>query len=332
MKNHSKELSVLEKLATKAPKKKQTLNSSRVRESLELYVLLLIPVAYLFMMSYAPMPGIAIAFQKFRMGQKNFIFGDNINWVGFDNFKSFFGSTLFTRLLGNTLRISIKSLLITFPLPIIFALLLNEIKHMRTKKIIQTVSYLPHFISMVVVAGMVISFLEQDGLITGTAAKLFGTPNTTPLKKPENFDMIYVLTICWVSFGFESILYLSAISGVDQELYEAARLDGASRWQQCWYITLPGILPTVSICLIMALGSILGANSDLILNLYNPAIYEKADVIGTYVYRVTTGEQAGGVRIYGQTTAIGLFSSVINITMLFIANKISNLLTDTGLW
>ena len=208
----------MEKLATKAPKKKQTLNSSRVRESLELYVLLLIPVAYLFMMSYAPMPGIAIAFQKFRMGQKNFIFGDNINWVGFDNFKSFFESTLFTRLLGNTLRISVKSLLITFPLPIAFALLLNEIKHMRTKKIIQTVSYLPHFISMVVVAGMVISFLEQDGLITGTAAQLFGTPNTTPLKKPENFDMIYVLTICWVSFGFESILYLSAISGVDQEL------------------------------------------------------------------------------------------------------------------
>ena len=306
---------------------------SRVRESLELYVLLALPVVFLFFMVYAPMPGIAIAFQDFKLGQKNFIFGDNIKWVGLKHFKAFVEGKYFERLMGNTLRISIKNLLINFPLPIIFALLLNEIKHMRTKKIIQTASYLPHFISTVVVAGMVISFVEADGLITGTMAKLFGTPNKNPLMNKDNFDIIYILTTVWIGFGFSSILYLSAISGVDQELYEAARLDGATRWQQVWYITLPGILPTISICLIMDLGAILGTNTDLILNLYNAAIYEKADCIGTYVYRMGLGVEGGSsLPKYSATSAIGLFSSIINIIMLFIANKLSNWLTDTGLW
>ena len=269
----------MEKTKTKEPRLKiGKYNMSRVRESLELYVLLALPVVFLFFMVYAPMPGIAIAFQDFKLGQKNFIFGDNIKWVGLKHFKTFVEGKYFERLMGNTLRISLKSLLINFPLPIIFALLLNEIKHMRTKKIIQTASYLPHFISTVVVAGMVISFVEADGLITGTMAKLFGTPNKNPLMNKDNFDIIYILTTVWIGFGFSSILYLSAISGVDQELYEAARLDGATRWQQVWYITLPGILPTISICLIMDLGAILGTNTDLILNLYNAAIYEKVTV------------------------------------------------------
>ena len=324
----------MEKTKTKEPRLKiGKYNMSRVRESLELYVLLALPVVFLFFMVYAPMPGIAIAFQDFKLGQKNFIFGDNIKWVGLKHFKAFVEGKYFERLMGNTLRISIKNLLINFPLPIIFALLLNEIKHMRTKKIIQTASYLPHFISTVVVAGMVISFVEADGLITGTMAKLFGTPNKNPLMNKDNFDIIYILTTVWIGFGFSSILYLSAISGVDQELYEAARLDGATRWQQVWYITLPGILPTISICLIMDLGAILGTNTDLILNLYNAAIYEKADCIGTYVYRMGLGVEGGSsLPKYSATSAIGLFSSIINIIMLFIANKLSNWLTDTGLW
>ena len=325
---------MLEKTKTKEPRLKiGKYNVSRIRESLELYVLLALPVVFLFFMVYAPMPGIAIAFQDFKLGQKNFIFGDNIKWVGLKHFKDFISGKYFERLMGNTLRISFKTLLINFPLPIIFALLLNEIKHLRTKKLIQTASYLPHFISTVVVAGMVISFIEADGLITGTMAKLFGTPNKNPLMDMNNFDTIYILTVVWVGFGFSSILYLSAISGVDQELYEAARLDGATRWQQVWYITLPGILPTISICLIMDLGAILGTNTDLILNMYNAAIYEKADCIGTYVYRMGLGVEGGsGLPKYSATSAIGLFSAIINITMLFIANKLSNWLTDTGLW
>ena len=324
----------MEKTKTKEPRLKiGKYNASRVHESLELYVLLALPVVFLFFMVYAPMPGIAIAFQDFKLGQKNFIFGDNIKWVGLKHFKAFVEGKYFERLMGNTLRISIKNLLINFPLPIIFALLLNEIKHMRTKKIIQTASYLPHFISTVVVAGMVISFVEADGLITGTMAKLFGTPNKNPLMNKDNFDIIYILTTVWIGFGFSSILYLSAISGVDQELYEAARLDGATRWQQVWYITLPGILPTVSICLIMDLGAILSANTDLILNLFTNANAKKSDVIGTYVYRMGLGASGGtSFPKYSFGQAISLFTSIINITMLFIANKISTLLTDTGLW
>ena len=308
-------------------------NVSRVRESLELYVLLALPVVFLFVMSYAPMPGIAIAFQDFKLGQKNFIFGDNIKWVGLKHFKAFVEGKYFERLMGNTLRISLKTLIVDFPFPIIFALLLNEVKHLRTKKLIQTASYLPHFISTVVVAGMVVSFVETNGLVSQLLHKLFGLPNQDWLTVADAFDTVYMATIVWIGFGFNSILYMSAISGVDQELYEAARLDGATRWQQCWHITLPGILPTVSIMLIMALGSILGTSTDLILNLYNTGIFEKADCIGTYVYRMGLGvEGAVGLPKYSATAAIGLFTSIINITMLFIANKLSNWLTDTGLW
>ena len=318
----------------KSTKKIMGYNLSRVRESCELYLLLLIPVLYLVFMNYAPMPGIAIAFQDYRPGQDGFLFDENIKWVGFKHFKNFLSGRLFTRLVGNTLRISIKSLLVTFPIPIIFALALNEMKAMNVKKVVQTASYMPHFISTVVVAGMVLSFTESNGLINNIIV-FFGGERTAIMQKPDSFDLVYVLTIIWISFGFDSILYMSAISGIDQELYEAARLDGASRWQQVWYITLPGILPTVSICLIMALGGILGANTDLILNLYSAANRSKSDVIGTYVYRVGLGIDGGtgaGVTSFSSTGAIGLFSAIINITMLFIANTISNKLTDTGLW
>lgn len=325
----------MEKTLSKTQKpKKKGYSLSRVRESCELYVLLLIPVLYLFFMNYMPMPGIAIAFQDYRPGQEGFLFDENIRWVGLKHFKNFLSGRLFTRLVGNTLRISIKSLLFTFPIPIIFALALNEIKAMNVKKVVQTASYMPHFISTVVVAGMVLSFTESNGLINNII-EFFGGKRTAIMQKPDNFDTVYVLTMIWITFGFDSILYMSAISGIDQELYEAARLDGASRWQQVWYITLPGILPTVSICLIMALGGILGANTDLILNLYSAANRSKSDVIGTYVYRVGLGIDGGtgaGVTSFSSTGAIGLFSAVINITMLFIANTISNKLTDTGLW
>ena len=329
-----KEMKILEKTLRKNQKPQKILgyNLSRVRESCELYLLLLLPVVHLLFMNFMPMPGIAIAFQNYKIGQQEFLFGENIRWVGLKHFETFLTGRLFTRLVGNTLRISIKSLICTFPIPIIFALALNEVKHMQTKKVVQTLSYMPHFISTVVVGGMVLSFLKTDGLIN-VIIEAFGGKATAIMNDPDNFDIVYILTIIWISFGFDSILYMSAISGIDQELYEAARLDGASRWQQVWYITLPGILPTVSICLIMALGGILGANTDLILNLYNTANRTKSDVIGTYVYRVGLGiEGASGSAQFSPTAAIGLFTSLINITMLFIANKISNLLTDTGLW
>ncbi len=319
-------------LTTRKPPKKHRYSVSRVRESAELYVLLLFPVVYLFIMCFTPLPGLAIAFQDYKLGQTEFIFGDKIEWIGLGNFVRFVTGSEFSRLMGNTLRISIKCLLFTFPIPIIFALTLNEVKHMKFKKVVQTISYLPHFISTVVVAGMVLSFVGTDGLIGRLVTSLTGDINPI-MGNPDNFDTVYILTIIWVSFGFDSILYMSAISGVDQELYEAARLDGATRWQQIWNITIPGILPTISIMLIMAIGGILGTNSDMIMNLYTPVNYVKADCIGTYVYREGLGiEGSVSSAKIGYTAAIGLFTAVINITMLFIANKISNWLTDTGLW
>lgn len=316
---------------TAVHKKKRRISRSRVRESLELYVLMLIPLSLLFFMCYMPMPGLAIAFQDYQLGD-SFI-SSTSHWVGFKHFENFINGRLFGRLMGNTLRISIKSLLITFPIPIAFALLLNEIKHMKTKKIVQTISYLPHFISTIIVAGMVRGFLDRNTGLINQIVELFGGKRQNFIAQKSAFDTIYICVTVWISFGFESILYMSAISGVDQELYEAARLDGATRWQQCWHITLPGILPTVSICLIMALGGILGANTDLIMNLYHSGTAKVSEIIGTYVYRMGLGiDNAGVLPQYSATGAISIFSSVINITMLFIANKISNWLTGTGLW
>lgn len=315
----------------KVHKKRKRLNRARVMDSLELYVLLIIPVLVLFFMSYKPWPGILIAWQDYKLGRP--FYGEGVKWVGWKHFENFINGMYFERLMGNTLRISIKTLIINFPIPIAFALLLNEIKHMGTKKLVQTISYLPHFISTIIVAGMVLNFVSQNGLVNQIIKFFGGLGNTAWINKADAFDTIYISTIVWVSFGFSSILYMSAISGIDQELYEAARLDGASRWQQCIYITLPGILPTISICLIMDLGGILGANTDLILNLFTNANAKKSDVIGTYVYRMGLGaDGATALPKYSFGQAISLFTSIINITMLFIANKISTMLTDTGLW
>lgn len=277
------------------------------------------------------MPGIAIAFQDYQLGD-SFI-SSTSRWVGFKHFEDFINGRLFGRLMGNTLRISIKSLLVTFPIPIAFALLLNEIKHMKTKKIVQTISYLPHFISTIIVAGMVRGFLDRNTGLVNNLVDLFGGKRQNFIASKDAFDTIYLVTMVWITFGFDSILYMSAIAGVDQELYEAARLDGATRWQQMWHITLPGILPTVSICLIMSLGSILSANTDLIMNLWHSGNQKVSDVIGTYVYRMGLGiDNSTALPQYSAVAAIGLFTSVINITMLFIANKLSNWLTGNGLW
>lgn len=300
-----------------------------VRESLELYGLMLPVIIIILCFSYFPLFGIVIAFQDYQPGN-GFFWGD-VQWVGLKHFKEFVGSSLFPRLFGNTIRLSLKNLLCGFWVPIAFALLLNELRHIRFKKFIQTASYLPHFISTVVVAGMVLSFLRTDGLINSVYA-MFGGTRTGFITKPEYFDTIYILTNIWISFGFDSILYLSAISGIDPQLYESARLDGASRLKQMWYITLPSILPTIAILLIMAVGGMVSSNTDMILLLYNAATYPKADVIGTYVYRVGLGADGSGGGQYSLGAAINLFSTTINFCLLFLANKISNKLTNYGMF
>lgn len=286
----------------------------------------LIPGAILIILfSYIPMYGLIMAFMNYRAGSDIFNLA-GINWVGLKWFKQYLGSMYFSRTFVNTLRLSILRLFFGFTTPIIFALLLNELRCLRVKKTIQTISYLPHFISMVVVAGMVISFTDMNGLIN-TFLGLFGVEAKEWLTKPEYFPAIYTITTVWKGFGFNSILYFSSLSSIDPALYEAARIDGANRWQQMRYITLPSLAFIIAVQLVMETGKMLQSNTDLILLLYNSTNASMSDTIGTYVYR--TGIESGK---YSLATAVGLFSSVIGLALTFITNKVSNKVSGYGLW
>ena len=287
----------------------------------------MLPVLVLiFIFCYIPMYGIVIAFQKYAPGRPFLAFDGSVRWVGLQYFREFINSIYFGRLIGNTIKLSLLNLIFGFPMPIIFALLLNEVRQARLRKVLQTISYLPYFISMVVVAGLVVSFIQTNGLFNNIAAAL-GFERMAWRNSSSAFPVIYTITNVWKSFGFNSILYMSAITAIDTALYESAKLDGATRLQQVWYVTLPSILPTIAIMLIMAVGGLMNSNTDLILLLYTSATYETADVIGTYIYRV--GIQGGK---FSQTAAIGLFATVINFVLVFGANKVSNRLTGSGLW
>ena len=295
------------------------------REDFELYSLLIPAAVLIIIFSYIPMYGIVIAFQDYIAGNSFFSLA-GVKWVGFKHFKNFINSMYFSRTLINTIRLSVMNLLFGFTTPIVFALLLNEVRNLRFKKFVQTASYLPYFISTVVAAGMVLSFLEVNGLINN-ALGLFGIPPQEYIASPTAYPWIYTATNVWKGFGFNSILYFSTISGIDPNLYESARMDGANRWQQMIHITLPTILYIIAVQLVMQMGHILNTNTDLALLLYRSATYTTSDVIGTYVYRV--GIQGGK---YSYTAAVGLFQSVIAFTLTFITNKISNKLTGYGLW
>lgn len=299
----------------------------RLRESGELYLIMLPVLVMIFIFFYMPMFGVVIAFQDYVPGDPFFAFDGSTKWVGLQHFKTFFSSIYFPRLLKNTLTLSLMNLAFGFWVPIAFALLLNEVTHLRYKKLVQTASYMPYFISTVVVAGMVISFIDQGGLISNFLSAVFGLPNQNWRDQAPAFPAIYTITNVWKGFGFGSILYISSITSIDQSQYESARIDGANRGQQCWYITLPGIKNIIAINLILAIGGILGTNSDLILLLYSPATYDVADVIGTYTYRI--GIEGGQ---YSYTAAAGLFMSVIGFVLTYIANKVSDKLTGFGLW
>ena len=215
-----------------------------------------------------------------------------------------------------------------FPAPIIFALLLNELDNEYYKKVIQVVSYMPNFISTVVISGIIIDFVASDGVITDLLVKVgFLKEAKNLLSVPEYFRTIMVLSDLWQQVGFGSILFLAALTGIDQELYEAAVIDGANRWKQTTNVTIPGIMPTVVIMLIMRIGGLMNANQEKILLLYNPLIYETSDVIGTFVYRKGLLEAD-----YGYSTAVGLFNSAVNVVLLFIANGVSRKYSETSLF
>jgi len=272
------------------------------------------------------MYGIIIAFQNYLPGNSFFAFNSLVQWVGLKHFTNFITSEYFWRLIRNTVVLSGLQLILGFSVPIIFALLLNEIKAIKLKKFIQTASYLPHFISTVVVATMVLTLLDGEGLVNQIAAML----NLSPINyttDPKVFPWVYVITNIWKSFGWNSIIYIAAISGIDPTLYESAKIDGANRFKQMLYITLPSISGTIFVLLIFAIGSLLNANSEFILLMYNPAIYETSDVIGTYSYRMGI---LGGQ--FSQTTAIGLFMQLINFILLYVSNTASRKINGYSLW
>ncbi|WP_249319600.1 ABC transporter permease [Yeguia hominis] len=250
----------------------------------------------------------------------------NANWVGFEHFTAFINSIFFSRLIWNTIRLSLLNLLFGFTIPILFALLLNEVKNLHFKKFVQTVSYLPYFISTVVVAGLVLSFLEPNGLVNNILA-MFGVQPTEWIVQPKAYPTIYTVTNVWKNFGFSSVLYFSTMASIDPTLYESAKIDGANRWKQMLYITLPGLRNIIAITLILQLGALLTSNTELALLLYRSATYETSDVIGTFVYRM--GIEQGK---YSYSTAVGLFLSIIGFGLTFVANKVSNKFAGYGLW
>lgn len=287
-----------------------------------LYLLVLPVILFYVLFHYKPMYGAIIAFQDYnpRLGVSG------SDWVGFDQFIRFFTSPYFGRLVKNTLLLSVYGIIFGFPAPIILALLLNELKAMRFKKTVQTVTYLPHFISLVVVTGIIKDFTQSTGLINDIIV-MFGGVRTSLIQNPALYRTIYIVSDIWQGIGWGSIIYLSALSGVDQQLYEAASIDGAGRWKQLIHVTLPGIAPTIVIMLIMRMGQLLGTGYEKTILLYNEATYETADVIASYIYRVGILE-----RNWSYSTAIGLFNSVINLALLIVTNKFSKRVSETSLW
>lgn len=287
-----------------------------------IYILMIPVLAFFIIFAYVPMGGIIMAFQNYT--PKGGFF--HSQFVGFKHFADFFGSIYFGRLIGNTLAISVLNLIFGFPAPIIFALRLNEVGNKAFKKTVQTVSYLPYFISLVIVCGLVADFTASDGPITDLIASL-GGERINYLGQPEYFRTIYILSDMWQGLGFSSIIYLAALAGIDQELYEAAALDGANRWRQTIHVTLPGIASTIIILLILRMGTMFSVGYEKIILLYSTNTYETADVISSYVYRKGLQEFN-----YSYSAAVGLFNSVINTVLLVFSNKMSSKFSDTSLF
>lgn len=287
------------------------------------WLMVLPGIIWYLIFAYGPMYGLIISFKDFSP----FKGITKSPWVGFKWFIQFFESQFFWRLIRNTLLLNIFNIIFSFPVPIILAFLLNEVRHNWYKRIVQTVSYLPHFVSTVIIVGMLVNFVAPSGGIVNNIIVALGGEPIHFMVKPEWFRPLYIITGIWQNAGWNSIIYIAALSSIDPQLYEAAYVDGANKIKQIWYVSLPGILPTIIIMLILALGSILSVGYEKIILMYNTATYETADVINTYVYRrgVVGGEYSFG-------TAVGLFQSVINFMFIVAANKISRKVSNVSLW
>ncbi|MBB3126559.1 putative aldouronate transport system permease protein [Paenibacillus rhizosphaerae] len=287
-----------------------------------LYIMMLPVIAYYLVFHYAPMYGALIAFKDYSP-MKGIMGSD---WVGLKHYQDFFGSYYFWRILKNTILISLYTLVFEFPAPIILALLINEVRKKKFKRVVQTITYMPYFISLVVICGIITDFTNADGVINHLFMFL-GYDGQAMLQKPDLFRPIYVLSEIWQRIGWESIIYIAALMSIDLEQYEAARIDGASRLKQMLYITLPGLLPTITIMFILRMGNLLNVGFEKIILLYNPVTYETADVISSFVYRKGLLEFG-----WSYSSAVGLFNSVINLVLLITANAISRRVSQNSLW
>lgn len=303
------------------PKRRQIIRRDLQRNWM-IYCLLIPAIVYYIVFHYIPMGGVVIAFQKYKPARG--ILGSS--WVGFKNFQSFFNSYYFGRLIRNTLLINVYDILFGFTLPIFFALMLNEVRNSAFKRVIQTVTYIPHFISMVVICGMLTQFCSMDGLFNDVI-KLFGGTPIPLLQEASYFRTIYVGSGIWQQMGWNSIVYLAAMTTIDQSQYEAATVDGASHIQQIFHVTLPGILPVIVMQLILRCGRMMTVGADKILLLYNASTYETADVISTFVYRKGLLDAD-----YSYATAVGLFNSLANLIVLTSVNKLCRVTTENSLW
>ncbi len=290
-------------------------------------ILMMVPVViYYIVFCYFPMSGLWMAFTQYKVGSG--LAGlFTSEFVGLKWFKQFFGSIYAWRLVRNTLLLSFYSLIFGFPIPILFAVAVTQLRRKRVQKTVQVLTYLPYFISTVVVCGMINNFLSPSSGIINQVLNAIGIESINFLSLPEWFRRIYVISGSWQTFGFNSIIFVAAIMGISPDLYEAMRVDGANRRQEIWHLVLPSIKPTIILLLIMSLGSMMSVGFEKVYLLYNTAVYETADVIQTYVYR-----QGILSNNYSYAAAVGLFNSIVNFTIVFLANRFSRKLTDTAIW
>lgn len=288
-----------------------------------LYMMLVLPVVYFIVFKYIPMAGVAVAFRKYQAGKS--IFGTE--WVGLRYIGMFIHDGNFWNVFRNTVLLSIYNLIFGFPIPIIFALLLNEIKSKYTKKFVQTVSYLPKFFSTVVVVGMINNLLSPSTGVVNKVLEILGYQSIYFINQSSWFRTIYVTSEIWQFMGWNAILYIATLSNVDTQLYEAAEIDGANRWKQTWNVTIPGIMPTIIITFILSVGYMLQVGFEKVLLLYTPSIYDTADVLQTYVYRI--GLVANN---YSYSTAIGLFQSIISLVLIWMVNQFAKKFSESSLW
>jgi len=295
----------------------------RAKQKRLLYVFLLFPVVAVFIFNYMPMYGIIIAFKKYRYALGYL----GSPWNNFQHFKTLFSSIYFWRIFRNTIIISALRIAFGFPAPIILALLLNEVANLTFKKVVQTISYLPHFLSWVVLAGIVIEILSPQRGMLGWIYGLFGKQAPLLLTSKRAFRPLLVATGVWKEVGWGTVIYLASLSSIDPGLYESAAIDGANRFQRVIYITIPSLIPIMVILFLLSLGRIMTAGFDQIFNLYNPLVYAVSDIIDTYVYRIGILE-----RKYDFTTAVGLFKNVIGVVLIVGTNSIVRRFTEYGLW